>query len=61
MWISNGDRMEWTESGNPRPPSMDVYLEWIKQAWDSIPKEAIVKSFKGGEVGRRGWLVKECH
>jgi hypothetical protein len=27
---------------------MDIYLDWIVQAWDSIPKEAIAKSFRGG-------------
>ena len=25
---------------------MTIYLEWIVKAWDSIPKEAISKSFK---------------
>jgi hypothetical protein len=39
--------MEWTVHGNPRPPSMDVYLEWISVAWDSLSKESIKKSFKG--------------
>ena len=26
---------------------MDVYLQWIIDAWDSLPAEAIAKSFKG--------------
>uniref|UniRef100_A0A915CYY7 DDE-1 domain-containing protein n=1 Tax=Ditylenchus dipsaci TaxID=166011 RepID=A0A915CYY7_9BILA len=45
-WIANEDRMEWTANGNPRPPAMNVYLDWICEAWNAIPKEAIVKSFK---------------
>jgi hypothetical protein len=42
----NGDRMEFTSGGNPRPPSINVYLEWIVEAWKGISKEAIEKSFK---------------
>jgi hypothetical protein len=46
IWMLNGDRMEFTSGGNSRPPSIDVYLEWIVDAWKGISKEAIEKSFK---------------
>jgi DDE superfamily endonuclease len=48
LWMPTGDGMEWTAGGNPlRPPPIDTYLDWICDAWDSIPKEAIQKLFKG--------------
>jgi hypothetical protein len=43
----NEDRMEWTAGGNHRAATMDVYLEWICLAWESLSKEMIAKSFKG--------------
>jgi len=46
LWMMNGDHMEFTTGGNPRPPGMDVYLEWILDSWNAISKEAISKSFK---------------
>lgn len=30
-----------------RAPSMDVYLQWILNAWEQLPQELIMKSFKG--------------
>ncbi|CAO4371708.1 unnamed protein product [Caenorhabditis nigoni] len=30
-----------------RAPPMDVYLQWIVDAWKSLPNELIKKSFKG--------------
>jgi hypothetical protein len=65
--MSTGDRMEWTANGNPRAPSMDVYLDWIVQAWESISKEAIIKSFRGGSfrlvqtsTGLSDFLLSDC-
>uniref|UniRef100_A0A915CNQ9 DDE-1 domain-containing protein n=1 Tax=Ditylenchus dipsaci TaxID=166011 RepID=A0A915CNQ9_9BILA len=46
-WISNGDRMSFTTGGNPRAPSMEVYLDWIVRAWDALPKNQVINSFKG--------------
>jgi hypothetical protein len=45
-WMLKQEGMEWTVNGNPRPPSMDVYLEWISVAWDSLSKESIKKLLK---------------
>ncbi|KAI1694677.1 DDE superfamily endonuclease domain-containing protein [Ditylenchus destructor] len=44
-WMLAADR-EWTVKGNPRAPGMEVYLGWISNAWDSLTREAIQKSFK---------------
>ena len=43
--MMHGER-ETTASGNPRAPPMTVYLEWVENAWYSLPKELIEKSFK---------------
>jgi hypothetical protein len=40
-----GER-ETTRGGNPRPPPVETYLQWIWDAWDSLPKELIEASFK---------------
>ena len=37
----------YTKSGNMRALSMNVYLKWIVDAWDQLPKNLIIKSFKG--------------
>ncbi|KAH7720386.1 pogo transposable element with KRAB domain-like protein [Aphelenchoides avenae] len=44
-WMVHGDREE-TEGGNPKPPPHEVYLQWIVDAWKSIPREALAASFK---------------
>ncbi|KAH7673016.1 pogo transposable element with KRAB domain-like protein, partial [Aphelenchoides avenae] len=41
----HGDRQE-TAGGNPKPPPHEVYLQWIVDAWKSIPREALAASFK---------------
>jgi hypothetical protein len=45
--MANDAQKEFTSGGNPKAPSMDVYLQWIVDAWDSLTPEAITKSFKG--------------
>jgi hypothetical protein len=35
-----------TKGGNPAAPPMYVYLQWIVNAWEQLPKELIIKSFK---------------
>ena len=37
----------FTKGNNMRAPSMDVYLQWIVDAWEQLPKELMIKSFKG--------------
>lgn len=45
-WMLTGDRREWTAAGNPRAPSMDVYLEWIVTGWEAVTADMIKESFK---------------
>ncbi|CAK5047195.1 unnamed protein product [Meloidogyne enterolobii] len=35
-----------TKGGNPAPPPMSVYLEWIVNAWEKLPRDLIAQSFK---------------
>ena len=35
-----------TKGGNPRAAPMAIYLHWIVEAWESLSKELIIKSFK---------------
>ncbi|KAH7694553.1 pogo transposable element with KRAB domain-like protein, partial [Aphelenchoides avenae] len=35
-WMVHGDREE-TARGNPKPPPHEAYLQWIVDAWKSIP------------------------
>uniref|UniRef100_A0A914HZY1 DDE-1 domain-containing protein n=1 Tax=Globodera rostochiensis TaxID=31243 RepID=A0A914HZY1_GLORO len=34
-----------TSGGNLRAPPMEIYLEWIVSAWETLSKDIIVKSF----------------
>uniref|UniRef100_A0A915MZS3 HTH CENPB-type domain-containing protein n=1 Tax=Meloidogyne javanica TaxID=6303 RepID=A0A915MZS3_MELJA len=45
IWMTNGDRREFTASGNPKPPSLDVVLDWVYRSWSELSKEVIVNSF----------------
>ena len=35
-----------TTGGNMRAPEMNIYLEWIVKAWESLSMKAITNSFK---------------
>jgi hypothetical protein len=45
MWNRNGDRTTYTAGGNPRAPEVEVVLTWVQNAWNSLSKEMIAKSF----------------
>uniref|UniRef100_A0A915NQE5 Uncharacterized protein n=1 Tax=Meloidogyne floridensis TaxID=298350 RepID=A0A915NQE5_9BILA len=45
IWMVNGDRHEFTASGNPRAPSLDIVLDWVYRAWSELSKDLIVNSF----------------
>ena len=36
----------YTPSGKKRAPSKELVLQWINKAWQEIPAEMVVKSFK---------------
>lgn len=44
-WIQS-DLPTKTKGGNLRKPDITVIAQWVKDAWDLIPAEMIVKSFK---------------
>jgi hypothetical protein len=47
LWITNGDRREYTAAGNPRAPALDIVLDWVARAWQELSKELIIRSFEG--------------
>lgn len=44
-WMISGEK-EFTKSGAMKRPGLALVVEWVKEAWDSIPEDIIVKSFK---------------
>ena len=44
-WLARDDH-QLTAQGNMRPPSRKHMVEWVLEAWRSLPSEIIVKSFK---------------
>src|SRR4051812_40493855 len=44
-WMMHGDH-EKTKAGNLKGPPMEVYLQWIVDAWKGLPSKLIVESFK---------------
>uniref|UniRef100_A0A915LSX9 DDE-1 domain-containing protein n=1 Tax=Meloidogyne javanica TaxID=6303 RepID=A0A915LSX9_MELJA len=45
IWMVNDDRREFTSSGNPRPPTLDIVLDWVYRSWQDLSKDVIVNSF----------------
>ncbi|KAL3067915.1 hypothetical protein niasHS_015744 [Heterodera schachtii] len=43
-WMAHGEKAT-TSGGNLKAPPMEVYLEWIANAWDSLQKQMIADSF----------------
>ncbi|KAL3093963.1 hypothetical protein niasHT_027291 [Heterodera trifolii] len=43
-WMAHGEKAT-TSGGNLKAPPMEVYLEWIANTWDSLPKQMIADSF----------------
>ena len=44
-WMISGDK-EYTAGGNLKRPSLSLMTQWILKAWQSIPTETVVNSFK---------------
>jgi hypothetical protein len=44
-WLANGPKT-YTKGGNMRPPTRIMLATWVRQAWDKVSREIIVKSFK---------------
>lgn len=43
-WMVN-ERWQYTSAGNPKLPALELVLEWMANAWQSLSKDLIVKSF----------------
>ncbi len=46
LWMTSNTKKEFTKFGNPKPPPLELVLEWIDRAWQELSKEIIVKSFE---------------
>ena len=44
-WLFFGEK-SFTPKGNRRAPSLATFLKWIKDAWDKVTPDIIVRSFK---------------
>ena len=44
-WMVNGP-FTYTSSGRKRAPSKELVLQWVNKAWQEIPAELVIKSFK---------------
>jgi transposase-like protein len=48
-WMVSGDKT-YTQAGNMRAPSKETCVNWVKQAWASVTRETILKSFKSAGI-----------
>ena len=44
-WMMSGEK-SLTPGGALRRPTLAIVTEWVKHAWDLIPTEMVIKSFK---------------
>ena len=61
-WMIEGEKT-YTKAGNVRAPSKLLCLQWVKESWDSITSDIIVKSFRacGISVNTDGTNDGEIH
>jgi hypothetical protein len=45
QWMETGDK-SYTTAGNMRAPDKALCLRWVKEAWDSVTTEVVIKSFR---------------
>ena len=45
QWMINGEKT-FTPAGNMRAASLTTVCEWVKDTWQNIPSEMVVRSFK---------------
>ena len=43
-WMVHGEKPT-TLGGNLKAPEIETYLQWVYDAWESMSKESIIKSF----------------
>ena len=44
-WMASGEK-SYTPAGNLRAPDKLLCLQWVKQAWNKVTSEVIIKSFQ---------------
>ena len=44
-WMVSGEK-EFTKSGAMKRPGLSLAVQWVKEAWESISEDIIIKSFK---------------
>lgn len=43
-WMVSGEK-SYTPAGNMRPPDKSLCLKWVKDAWQSVTTDVVMKSF----------------
>lgn len=51
----NSSAVEFTRAGNPKPPKPEVVNDWVKSAWQAVPKETIQNSVRSA-----GFAFNHC-
>ena len=44
-WLVDGP-VELTKGGNRKKPATGTLLQWVKEAWNDVREETVIKSFK---------------
>ena len=44
-WMATGEK-SYTAAGNMRAPDKALCLRWVKEAWNSVTTEVVIKSFR---------------
>ena len=44
-WMATGEK-SYTAAGNTRAPDKALCLRWVKEAWNSVTTEVVIKSFR---------------
>ncbi|KAH7721665.1 pogo transposable element with KRAB domain-like protein [Aphelenchoides avenae] len=48
-WVLPDDHPT-TSGGNPKAPPMELYLQWIKDAWNALSEDTVARSFKASGI-----------
>ena len=45
QWMETGEHT-FTVTGRQRAPTIDVLCQWVKESWDEVKLEIVIKSFR---------------
>lgn len=48
----------YTPSGKKQAPSKELVLQWVKKAWQEIPAEVVIRSFKTCSISNALYLLE---